>query len=46
MTKYIRPLDVCINRPFKTSLHHWDVDFRIKNQNTRKPTAMEILLTN
>jgi len=42
MTKYIKLLDVCINRPFKSSLPHWDVDFRIKNQNSRKPNTMEI----
>ena len=43
MTKYIKLLDVCINRPFKSSLPHWDVDFRIKNQNSRKPNTMEII---
>ena len=43
MTKYIQPLDVCINRPFKSALHYWGVDIRIKNQNSRKPNAMEII---
>ena len=27
----------------KLFLHHWDVDFRIKNQNSRKPNSMEII---
>lgn len=43
MTRYIQPLDVCINHPFKTALHHWDIDFRINNKNTCKPNESDII---
>ena len=43
MTRYIQPLDVCINHPFKTALHHWDIDFRINNKNTFKPNKSDII---
>lgn len=43
MTKYIEPLDVYINRPFKSALHHWDVDFIIKNQKSQKANTLEII---
>ena len=44
MTRYIQPLDVCINHPFKTALHHWDIDFRINNnKNTCKPNESDFI---
>ena len=43
MTRYIQPLDVCINHPFNTGLHHWDINFRINNKNTCKPNESDII---
>ena len=43
MTRYIQPLDVCINHPFETALHHWYIDFRIKNKNTSKLNEYDII---
>lgn len=43
MTRYIQPLDVCINHPFKSAFHQWDIDFRINNKNIRKPNESHII---
>ena len=43
LTRYLQPLDVSINKPFKQYMHHFDIDFRIKNQNTKKPSYNDII---
>ena len=43
LTRFIQPLDVSINGPFKKAIHHWDLDFRIKNLNSKKPTRDDII---
>ena len=43
LTRFIQPLDVCINGPFKKAMHHWDLDFRIKNLNNKKPIRDDII---
>lgn len=43
LTRFIQPLDVGINGPFKKAMHHWDLDFRIKNLNNKKPTRDDII---
>jgi hypothetical protein len=41
--RFIQPIDVSINGPFKKAMHHWDLDFRIKNLNSKKPTRDDII---
>ena len=43
LTRFIQPLDVSINGPFKKAMHHWDIDFRIQNKNEKKPTPNDII---
>ena len=43
LTRFIQPLDVSINGPFKRAIHHWDIDFRIKNKNAKKPNPDDII---
>lgn len=43
LTRFIQPLDVSINTPFKKFLHHWDTDIRINHFNTKKPDCFEII---
>ena len=35
LTKYIQPLDVSINAPFKKYMHHWYIDYILENQNKK-----------
>lgn len=43
LTRFIHPLDVSINAPFKKFLHHWDTDYRINHLNRKKPDCFEII---
>ena len=43
LIRFIHPLDVSINVPSKKAMHHWVLDFRIKNFNTQKPNRDDII---
>ena len=42
LTRFIQPLDISINGPFKRAMHHWDIDFRI--QNKKKKNQLQMIL--
>ena len=43
LTKYILPLDVSINAPFKKYMHHQYIDFILENQNKKKSSEEDII---
>ena len=43
LTRYVQPLDVCVNAPFKKKLQHWNIDFAIDNKNEKKPKEDDII---
>ena len=42
-TKYVQPLDVSINKPFKAAMHRAYTEFQISNGNTKTPTHENII---
>lgn len=42
-TSYIQPLDVSINKPFKSAIYKMYTEFQINNNNSKKPTRENII---
>lgn len=43
LTRFIQPLDVSINGPFKKAMIHWDTEFRISHMNIKKPDYNDVI---
>ena len=43
LTRYVQPLDVSINKPFKSEIHNKYTQFQIKTLNCQKTTHNDII---
>ena len=42
-TSYVQPLDISINKPFKSAIHKMYTQFQINNNNSKEPTRENII---
>ena len=43
LTYFIQSLDISVNCPLKKTLHHQDIDYRIRNLNQKKPNSYDVI---